>query len=68
MDDPEIKRLAEVFHAKYEADEQGHYDLRCTTLILPNPKNPPNAKKKLPPLQTWVFDPVPELIEVPRIK
>jgi hypothetical protein len=68
MDDPEIKRVAEVFHAKYEADEQGHYDLRCTTLILPNPKNQSNAKKKLPPLQTWVFDPVPELIEVPRIK
>lgn len=59
--DPEIKRLAEIFMAGYEMRD-GEYQLNCKTLSLPNP-NPNN-----PPLQTWAFDPMPKLIEVPKIK
>ena len=63
MNDPEIKRIAEIFHAKYDKDDQnGQYELKCATFILPN-RNP-----QLPPIQSWAFDPIPELIEVPRIK
>lgn len=60
--DPQIRQLAEIFRAKYKADEQGEYELIGEALSLPN-QNP-----KLPPVHTWAFDPVPELIEVPRIK
>lgn len=61
-DDPEIKRLAEIFKAKYKSDDHGEYALLGESLSLPN-KDP-----SLPPIQTWAFDPVPELIPVPRIK
>lgn len=62
--DPEIKRIAEVFHAKYSPSEQGGgYELKCVDFSLW-----PNGDPKLPPIQTWAFDPIPELIEVPRIK
>lgn len=61
--DPEIKRLAQLFMAKYKADEQtGEYALIAESLNLPG-KDPKGA-----PVQTWAFDPVPELIEVPRLK
>ncbi len=60
--DPEIKKLAETFMAKYKADVRGEYSLEGESLSLPNPD--PNS----PPLQVWAFDPIPELIEVPRLK
>jgi hypothetical protein len=60
--EPEINRLAEIFKAKYQSDDYGEYALIGKSLALPN-KNP-----SLPPVQTWAFDPVPELIAVPRIK
>ena len=61
--DPEIKRLAEVFMAKYKPDEEnGGYSLAGESLSLPG-RDPTS-----PPLQTWAFDPIPELIEVPRLK
>lgn len=60
-DDPEIKRLADCFMAKYEL-EDGEYKMKCRTLLLPS--KDPNSL----PIQTWVFDPVPEIIEIPRIK
>lgn len=61
-DDPDIKRLAEIFKAKYKSDDRGEYGLIAESLYLPN------ADRNSPPIQTWVFDPLPELIEVPRIK
>ncbi|WP_373649705.1 hypothetical protein [Schlesneria sp. DSM 10557] len=64
--DPDIRRLAEMFHATYEGTAPGEYELKCKSLSLLNPNSRPNAK--LPPLQTWVFDPIPELMEIPRIK
>lgn len=70
--DPEIRRLAEIFRAKYKQDEdgqlaqRGEYVLVGESLSLPNPESRPDFK--LPPVHTWAFDPVPELIEVPRIK
>ena len=59
--DPEIRQLAEIFMGKYELEE-GEYKLKCKSLFLPN--QDPNSL----PIQTWAFDPVPEIIEVPRIK
>lgn len=59
--DPEIKRLVEIFMASYELRD-GEYQFNCKTLSLPN--RDPNS----PPIQTWAFDPMPKLIEVPRIK
>lgn len=64
--DPEIKRLAQIFHSKYKpvnTDQSGRQELQCEDFALW-----PNNDPKQPPIQTWVFDPVPELIEVPRIK
>ena len=64
MNDPEIRRLADIFHAKYEPSENGSgYELQCANFSLW-----PNRNPKLPPIQSWAFDPIPELIEVPRIK
>lgn len=60
--DPEIKRLAQVFMAKYKPDDHGDYALIAESLNLPG--HDPKGR----PLQTWAFDPVPELIEVPRLK
>ena len=64
--DPEIRRLADLFHATYEGNQPGEYELKCKSLSLVNPNSRPDAK--LPPIQTWVFDPIPELMEIPRIK
>ncbi len=64
MNDPEIRRLADVFHAKYEPDEEnGGYALKVANFNLW-----PDGNTKLRPIQSWAFDPIPELIEVPRIK
>jgi len=64
MNDPEIRRLADVFHSKYEASEpNGGYELKCANFNLWRDGN-----TKIPPLQSWAFDPIPELIEVPHIK
>jgi hypothetical protein len=70
--DPDIRRLADIFRAKYKQDEEGEvgargqYLLIGESLSLPDPKS--TRDSPLPPIQTWAFDPVPELIEVPRIK
>lgn len=64
-DDPEIKRLVEIFRAKYKSERQGDtgdYRLTAESLSLPG------ADPASPPLHTWAFDPIPELIEVPHIK
>ena len=68
--DPEIRRLAEIFHSKYKEnpEKKGDYELTSATLSLPNPNNQPEKKIWFPPIQSWAFDPIPELIEVPRIK
>jgi hypothetical protein len=68
--DPEIKRLAEIFHSTYKDTKEnpGKYELTCANLSLPNPKNQPDKEIWFPPLQSWAFDPIPELIEVPHIK
>jgi hypothetical protein len=64
MNDPEIKKLADVFHAKNEANkETGGYEVKCENFSLW-----PNRDPQLPPIQSWAFDPIPELIEIPRIK
>ena len=60
--DPEIKRLAQLFMAKYKPDDHGEYALIAESLNLPG------TDPKGRPLQTWAFDPIPELIEVPRLK
>jgi len=60
--DPDIKRLIEVFRAKYKSDDSGQYGLVGESLSLPG------QYKDSPPIQTWAFDPVPELIAVPRLK
>ena len=61
-DDPAIKNLAQIFMAKYQADDRGEYALVAESLKLPG------KDAYAPPLQTWAFDPGPELIEVPRIR
>lgn len=72
--DPDIRRMAEIFRAKYRSDqkgvyaEKGEYVLVGESLSLPHPDSKRNPDLKLPPIHTWAFDPVPELIEVPRIK
>ena len=59
--DPEIKRLADIFMAKYEL-EDGEYKMKCKSLMLPS------RDVNSLPIQTWAFDPVPEIVEIPRIK
>lgn len=59
-DDPEIKRLAQLFMAKYKLEDSGEYAYVTESLSL---SDDPNA----PPLQTWAFDPVPEIIEIPHL-
>jgi hypothetical protein len=62
MKDPEIRRLADVFHARYVPDEEnGGYAMKVFNLY-------PDGNMKLRPINSWAFDPIPELIEVPRIK
>ena len=63
-DDPEIKRLAQIFMAKYKQDDSGEYALAAEALSLPS--NDPN-NPAAPPVQTWAFDPVPEIIEIPHL-
>ena len=60
-DDPEISRLGEIFMARYEPEE-GEYKLKFKSLTLPS------ADLNSLPTQTWVFDQMPALIEVPKIK
>lgn len=60
--DPEIKRLAEVFMAKYKPNQDGDYALLGESLSLPG------ATPQDLPIHTWAFDPVPKLIEVPRLR
>ena len=64
--DPQINRLVEIFQAKHGTDKTGSFALTCVTLSLPGKQKFPGEKVK--PVQTWAFDPVPELIEIPRIK
>ena len=59
--DPEIERLAQVFMAKYKSDDSGEVSLVAESLSLPN------RDQYAPPIQTWAFDPSPELILVPRL-
>ena len=47
--DPEIKRLAEIFMAKYKADGNGEYSLEGESLSLPA-RDPTS-----PPIQTWAL-------------
>ncbi len=77
-DDPEIKRLAEIFQAKYKKPKMSNSDDSDETngstteggeyVLLAESISLPGANPNSPPIQTWAFDPVPELIEVPRIK
>lgn len=60
--DPRIKDLIEVFRAKYRSDDIGQYELVGESLSLPG------QVKGSPPIQTWAFDPVPEVIAIPRLK
>ena len=61
--DPEIKKLAEIFAAKYKPDQNtGEYSLLGESLSLPG------ATPKDLPIHTWAFDPAPQLIEVPRLR
>ena len=61
-DDPEIPKLAQIFMAKYQPDESGQQNLEATSLKLPG-KDAYSL-----PVHTWAFDPVPEIIEIPRIR
>ena len=62
-DDPEIRQLGEIFRGKYKRDPtSGEYLLQAESVSLQN------RNISLPPVQVWAFDPVPELIEVPKIK
>jgi hypothetical protein len=64
-DDPTIPKIFEAFGAKMKkADPNSKSQAEALTaevLTLPG-----DSQDK--PAQTWIFDPVPEIIEVPRIK
>lgn len=63
-DDPVIREIFQAFSAKMK-DDPGAKDKKqvLTAEVLTLPSEDPNK-----PLQTWIFDPVPEVIEVPRLK
>ena len=63
-DDPIIQEIFKAFGAKMKADPNSKSKAESLTaemLILPGDK--PDH-----PIQTWIFDPLPEIIEVPRIR
>lgn len=58
-DDPEIKRATEVFQAKYARNPNTQEDfLKAEWIHL-------EGKPGAAPLKSWVFDPIPKLIDVP---
>ncbi len=62
--DPRIKILTEKFRAKMRVNPQTGEDVLGAE-ILAVPRRP--KRNKLPDY-TWIFDPKPELIEVPRLR
>lgn len=64
-DDPKIRTLAQHFCAKQKSDPVAGNVVVAETLsvsIAPNKNNPSGSK------QTWMFDPQPQLMPVPRMK
>ena len=60
-DDPRIAQMRSVFEAKYRRNEQTGEDvLVAESLQLPN------TRRGEAPLKTWVLDPAPTVMEVPK--
>lgn len=63
-DDPTINEIFKAFGAKMKADPSSKSQAESLTAeVLTLPGDKPDK-----PIQTWIFDPVPEIIEVPRIR
>ena len=60
-DDPQIAQIRSVFEAKYRRNDQTGEDvLVAESLQLPNPQ------RGEAPLKTWILDPSPTVMEVPK--
>ena len=63
-DDPVIAEIFQAFRAKMKADPNSRSKAESLTAeVLTLASNNPSK-----PTQTWIFDPVPEIIEVPHIR
>ncbi|MEK6259727.1 MAG: hypothetical protein AABP62_14005 [Planctomycetota bacterium] len=63
-DDPTIQEIFKAFGAKMKADPNSRSHAESLTAeVLTLSGDSPDK-----PAQTWIFDPVPEIIEVPRIR
>lgn len=61
QDDPRIDQIRSVFEAKYRRNSQTGEDV-----LVAESLHLPNTKQGEAPLKTWVLDPAPSLMEVPR--
>jgi hypothetical protein len=64
-DDPGIQRIMTSFQAKNKPDPNTNGQ---TEVLTPETLSLPNEDPAKPPRQVWVFDNMPELIEVPRVR